>query len=72
MSAADRVLDPYDNHRTYRRSLSNLKRATFDAEVRRLDSLLAGVAASTGPHVNAEHSSGRRRQPLLDPPGRGG
>jgi len=46
MSAADKVLDPYDNHRTYRRSLAHLHRATFDAEVRRLDGLLSPSAAS--------------------------
>jgi murein DD-endopeptidase MepM/ murein hydrolase activator NlpD len=45
MGAGDRVLDPYENHRTYRRSLSNLQRATFDAEVRRLDALLSPSAA---------------------------
>ena len=55
MSASDRVLDPYEEHRSYRRSLSNLQRATFDAEVRRLDALLSPSAAAPGaaPSVSA-------------------
>ncbi|WP_228530854.1 MULTISPECIES: M23 family metallopeptidase [Myxococcaceae] len=62
MSAADAVIDPYDNHRTYRRSLSNLQRATFDAEVRRLDALLSpspaapagGATAAAAPTATAK------------------
>ena len=46
MSAADRVLDPYEQHNTYRRSLTHVQRATFEAEVRRLDALLSPSAAA--------------------------
>lgn len=45
MSRDDRVLDPFEQHRTYRRSLSTAHRAAFDAEVRRLDELLGTPVA---------------------------
>ena len=44
--ANERVLDPYESHRTYRRSLAPSLRGAFEAEVRRLDGLLG-----TGPAV---------------------
>ena len=36
----ERVLDPYESHRTYRRSLAPALRSSFEAEMRRLDGLL--------------------------------
>lgn len=45
MAQDDRVLDPFEQHRTYRRSLSKAHRAAFDAEVRRLDELLSTPVA---------------------------
>ncbi len=41
----ERVLDPYESHRTYRRSLSASQRADFETEVRRLDGLLGTTLA---------------------------
>ena len=45
-AADERVLDPYESHRTYRRSLPAAQRAAFDTEVRRQEALLG-----TGPAV---------------------
>ena len=45
MTQDDRVLDPFDSHRTYRRSLSPEQRPALEAEVRRLDSLLNPAVA---------------------------
>jgi murein DD-endopeptidase MepM/ murein hydrolase activator NlpD len=45
MTQDDRVLDPFDSHRTFRRSLPEDQRAALDAEVRRLDSLLSPPVA---------------------------
>ncbi len=36
----DRVLDPYESHRTYRRSLGAARRPALEAEIRRMDGLL--------------------------------
>lgn len=44
-AANERVLDPYESHRTYRRSLAASLRATFEAEVRRQDGLLGTTIA---------------------------
>ena len=41
----ERVLDPYESHRTYRRSLAAGHRAAFEAEVRRQDGLLGTTVA---------------------------
>ncbi len=41
----ERVLDPYESHRTYRRSLAASQRAAFDTELRRLDGLLGTTLA---------------------------
>jgi murein DD-endopeptidase len=41
----ERVLDPYESHRTYRRSLAASQRADFETEVRRLDALLGTTVA---------------------------
>ncbi|HEY0093323.1 MAG TPA: M23 family metallopeptidase [Archangium sp.] len=41
----ERVLDPYESHRTYRRSLVAGHRAAFEAEVRRQDGLLGTTVA---------------------------
>ena len=41
----ERVLDPYESHRTYRRSLAAGQRAAFEAEVRRQDGLLGTTVA---------------------------
>jgi murein DD-endopeptidase len=41
----DRVLDPYETHRTYRRSLPAAQRPTLEAEIRRLDGLLGTTVA---------------------------
>lgn len=40
MTQDDRVLDPFDSHRTYRRTLSAEQRTALEAEIQRLDSLL--------------------------------
>jgi murein DD-endopeptidase MepM/ murein hydrolase activator NlpD len=44
-AADERVLDPYETHRTYRRSLAPALRSAFEAEVRRLDGLLGTTLA---------------------------
>ncbi|MBM7116728.1 peptidoglycan DD-metalloendopeptidase family protein [Archangium primigenium] len=45
----DRVLDPYESHRTYRRSLATAQRASFEAEMRRQDALFGTtVVAGAG------------------------
>ncbi|WNG36609.1 peptidoglycan DD-metalloendopeptidase family protein [Archangium violaceum] len=41
----ERVLDPYESHRTYRRSLAATQRAAFEAEMRRQDALLGTTVA---------------------------
>jgi murein DD-endopeptidase len=46
MTQDERVLDPYEVHPTYRRSLGAAQRPAFEAEVRRLDALL-GPAPTT-------------------------
>ncbi len=45
MTADDRVLDPFEEHRTYRRALSTAQRPGFESEVRRLDGLLGTTVA---------------------------
>jgi murein DD-endopeptidase len=45
MSGDDRVIDPFESHRSYRRSLSAEQRPALDAEIRRLDSLLSPPVA---------------------------
>ncbi|MDY7231578.1 M23 family metallopeptidase [Hyalangium rubrum] len=45
MTQDDRVLDPFDSHRTFRRSLPQEQRSALEAEIRRLDSLLAPSVA---------------------------
>lgn len=44
----EKVLDPFTEHETYRRSLPATERAKFDEEVRRLETLLAGPVAAGG------------------------
>jgi murein DD-endopeptidase len=44
-AADERVLDPYESHRTYRRSLAPSLRTAFEAEVRRQDGLLGTTVA---------------------------
>ncbi len=44
-STDERVLDPYESHRTYRRSLAATQRAAFEAEVRRQEGLLGTTVA---------------------------
>ncbi len=46
MARDGRVLDPFDSHRTFRRSLPEAQRAALEAEIRRLDSLLSPPIAS--------------------------
>jgi len=46
MTQDDRVLDPFDSHRTFRRSLPESQRGGLDAEIRRLDSLLNPAVAA--------------------------
>lgn len=46
MTQEERVLDPYEVHPTYRRSLGASQRSAFEAEMRRLDALL-GPAPTT-------------------------
>ncbi|GHG98977.1 hypothetical protein GCM10012319_64960 [Comamonas sp. KCTC 72670] len=41
MTHDDRVLDPYDQHKTYRRALASPQRSGFEAEMRRMDGLLS-------------------------------
>jgi len=43
-AADERILDPYENHRTYRRSLPAAQRAAFETEMRRQDGLLGATA----------------------------
>ncbi|MBN1206974.1 MAG: M23 family metallopeptidase [Myxococcaceae bacterium] len=45
MTQDDRVLDPFDSHRTWRRTLSGEQRSALEAEIRRLDSLLSPPVA---------------------------
>lgn len=45
MTQDDRVLDPFDQHKTYRRSLAARHKTAFDDEVRRLDGLLGTPVA---------------------------
>lgn len=45
MTQDDRVLDPFEEHRTFRRALTAAQRAGFEAEVRRLDGLLGTTVA---------------------------
>ncbi|ADO71857.1 M23 family metallopeptidase [Stigmatella aurantiaca] len=40
MTQDDRVIDPFDSHRTFRRSLPAEQRGALEAEIRRMDSLL--------------------------------
>jgi murein DD-endopeptidase len=44
-AADEHVLDPYESHRTYRRSLSASQRPAFEAEMRRQDALLGSGTA---------------------------
>ena len=46
--ADERILDPYESHRTFRRSLPAALRPAFEAEVRRQDGLLGAGAAVAG------------------------
>jgi len=41
MTAADQVIDPFENQRTYHRAVAPAQKAALDAEVRRLDALMA-------------------------------
>ncbi len=45
MSQSDRVLDPFDQHKTWRKSLKSEARAGFDAEARRLETLMSSKVA---------------------------
>ena len=45
MTQDDRVVDPFDSHRTYRRTLSAEQRPALETEIRRLDSLLNPAVA---------------------------
>ena len=45
MTQDDRVVDPFDSHRTFRRSLSAEQRTALEAEIRRMDSLLSPPVA---------------------------
>jgi murein DD-endopeptidase MepM/ murein hydrolase activator NlpD len=45
MTQDDRVLDPFDQHKTYRRTLNTSHKALFESEVRRLDGLLGTSVA---------------------------
>jgi murein DD-endopeptidase len=45
MTANDRVLDPFDQHKTFRAALVATQKGAFDAEVQRLDGLLATPVA---------------------------
>lgn len=45
MAGETKVLDPFDVHRTYRRKLPETERPAFDAEVRRLETLLSSQHA---------------------------
>ncbi|MBI3183130.1 MAG: M23 family metallopeptidase [Myxococcales bacterium] len=43
VGSSGRVLDPFDEHRTFRRALAASEKASFEAEVRRLTALLSPV-----------------------------
>ncbi len=45
MSASDRVLDPFEEHETWRRTLSAGEKPAFDAEMRRLETLMSSKVA---------------------------
>ncbi|WP_224246110.1 M23 family metallopeptidase [Hyalangium gracile] len=45
MTQDDRVIDPFESHRTYRRTLDADRRSALDAEIRRMDSLLSPPVA---------------------------
>lgn len=45
MTGDDRVLDPFDQHKTYRGSLASTQKAAFETELRRLDGLLGTSVA---------------------------
>ncbi|HYH99771.1 M23 family metallopeptidase [Hyalangium sp.] len=45
MTQDDRVVDPFDSHRTFRRTLSAEQRTALEAEIRRMDSLLSPPVA---------------------------
>jgi murein DD-endopeptidase len=45
MTQDDRVVDPFDSHRTFRRALSAEQRTALEAEIRRMDSLLSPPVA---------------------------
>jgi len=45
MTQDDRVVDPFDSHRTFRRALSAEQRPALEVEIRRLDSLLSPPVA---------------------------
>jgi murein DD-endopeptidase len=44
----ERVLDPYESHRTYRRSLAAAQRGAFETEMRRQDALLGTAVVAGG------------------------
>lgn len=46
MTGGDRVLDPYESHASYRRTLESAKRPGLDAEIRRLDGLMSPRVAA--------------------------
>lgn len=48
MTQEDRVVDPFDSHRTFRRALSSEQKSSLEAEIRRMDSLLGGSAVAAG------------------------
>ncbi len=48
MAGETKVLDPFSEHETYRRSLPAADRAAFDGEVRRLQTLMSGAVAAGG------------------------
>ena len=60
MTQEDRVVDPFESHRTYRRTLSPELRPSLDAEIRRLDSMLSAPRPRGSEH------------PFLDTPRYGG
>jgi murein DD-endopeptidase len=45
MTQDDRVVDPFDSHRTFRRALSAEQKPALEAEIRRMDSLLSPPVA---------------------------
>jgi murein DD-endopeptidase len=46
MTQDDRVVDPFDSHRTFRRSLSAEQKPALEAEIRRMDSLFGSAVAA--------------------------